>query len=212
MSLSESELACDVVRHSAGLGRPSMAVDGVCACSRTVDLGFTKELRASSLLALAGGVGEIPRSVFVVGCCRAPETKELSDDGAKLQPDNSPESSSGAKDAAGRPMGVHRMQMELSGHQVMGLAAQGVSIQDFAQQLSRQVGTAVVDKTGLKGNYDFNLHWTADTAQQSGGNPSAGSATSLSTAIQQQLGLRLEPQTEAMQVLVIEHIDKPTAN
>ncbi len=101
----------------------------------------------------------------------------------------------------------HQMKMQMGGGQVVGISFQGASTTDFAQQLSRQLGSAVVDKTNLKGTYDFNLHWG------SGENGSSGdSASQLYTAIQEQLGLKLEPQTAPMEVLVIEHIENPAEN
>ena len=66
----------------------------------------------------------------------------------------------------------------------------------------------VLDQTGLTGTYDFKMEWLPDDA-------SAGSATdapSIYTAIQDQLGLRLETQKAPFDVLVIDHIEKPSAN
>lgn len=102
-------------------------------------------------------------------------------------------------DAEGRAMMEHRMFMQTNGDQVMGIAAQGVSLEEITRQISMQLGVNVVDKTGLKGSYDFNLHWTA------GGSDNA----SYIGAVQEQLGLNLQQQTAPTQVLVIDHIEKP---
>jgi uncharacterized protein (TIGR03435 family) len=95
-------------------------------------------------------------------------------------------------------------RMQLDGGQVVGIEARRMSTADLAAQLSSQLGSAVVDKTQLKGAFDFNLHWTA----VANGNSNAADSP-LFTAIEQQLGLKLEPQNSPMEVLVIDHIEKP---
>lgn len=133
----------------------------------------------------------------------------IGDGGSKLQPANSADTMMGPDD---RPMGVHRLMMNQSQGQVMGFAAQGASTDVLAQQLSRQLGTPVVDKTGLKGDYDFSLQWAAprkDSSPESEAAPDASSNTSLLSAVEQQLGLKLEPQSGPTQVFVIEHVVKP---
>lgn len=133
----------------------------------------------------------------------------IGDGGSKLQPANSADTMMGPD---GRPIGVHRMMMNQSQGQVMGFAAQGASTDVLAQQLSRQLGTPVIDKTGLKGDYDFNLQWAAprkDSSPESEAVPDATSIAALLSAVQQQLGLKLEPQSGPIQVFVIEHVVKP---
>jgi len=63
----------------------------------------------------------------------------------------------------------------------------------------------VVDKTGLTGRYDWELRWSRDPALDPG-------QPSLFTALQEQLGLRLEPDKAAIDVVVIDHVEKPTEN
>jgi uncharacterized protein (TIGR03435 family) len=72
-------------------------------------------------------------------------------------------------------------------------------------------GRLVVDKTGLTGKYDFTLKWTPDMGQ---GNdlPSADSGPTLFTALQDELGLRLQPTKAPVDVIVIDRVDLPTAN
>jgi uncharacterized protein (TIGR03435 family) len=76
----------------------------------------------------------------------------------------------------------------------------------------------VVDKTGIAGEFDFLLKWTPDESQfsrwGSGIRPSSESASlpSLFTAIQEQLGLKLESVKAPVNVLVIDHVEKPTEN
>lgn len=67
----------------------------------------------------------------------------------------------------------------------------------------------VVDKTGLSGRYDFELHWTPDNTPAD--SPLAG-GPSIFTAVQEQLGLKLEPSTAPLDILVIDSAQKPTPN
>jgi len=87
--------------------------------------------------------------------------------------------------------------------------------------LSQMLGRPVVDKTGLAGKYDFSLKWAPDEHEGqmfkgAGDAPAPPSAEpagpSIFTAVQEQLGLKLEAQKSPMMVLVIDHIEKPSAN
>ncbi len=82
------------------------------------------------------------------------------------------------------------------------------SMPEFAKFLQTQMERPVVDQTGLPGNYDFRLKWSTEQAQAA--DPSA--PPTLFTAIQEQLGLKLEPTRGPAEVLVITHIDRPSAN
>ncbi len=84
---------------------------------------------------------------------------------------------------------------------------QGLTTTIIAQQLSQITGRIVVDKTNLTDRYDLELQWTPDDAPVAD-----NSAPSLFTAIQEQLGLKLEPAKEPVPVLVIDQIDPPTPN
>lgn len=85
----------------------------------------------------------------------------------------------------------------------------GKSIADLAHWLSisNPAGRTVVDKTGVTGNYDIDLKWTPDDQQ---GTPDAG--PTLFTAIEEQLGLKLEPAKGPVDTLVIDHVEKPSEN
>jgi uncharacterized protein (TIGR03435 family) len=73
----------------------------------------------------------------------------------------------------------------------------------------------VVDKTGLSGRYDFDLEWAPDETQF-GGDVAPASAESqaapLFSAIQQQLGLRLEATRGPVEALVVDKAERPSAN
>ena len=77
----------------------------------------------------------------------------------------------------------------------------------LAANLSNWAGRPVIDKTGLSGNYDFELSWEMD-----GADPTASQGPSLSTAVQEQLGLKLEPAKRPMKVLVVDRIERPSEN
>jgi uncharacterized protein (TIGR03435 family) len=75
--------------------------------------------------------------------------------------------------------------------------------------LSRQFERDVLNRTGLPGKYDFQLDWTPD----SGPCPlAADGLPSIFTALQQQLGLKLESAKGPAEVLVIDHVDRPSEN
>lgn len=88
----------------------------------------------------------------------------------------------------------------------------------LTQSLSGQLGRVVIDKTGIEGKYDLTLKWTVDsgTASASNGTDGAASPTdagpSIFTAIQEQLGLKLEPAKAPVKVLIIDHAEMPSEN
>ena len=118
-----------------------------------------------------------------------------------------------------QPVGEQPRMMHLGPGE---LTSSGAPVELLGAQLSARLGLPVVDKTGLKGNYAFNLHWTPDKKQdealeQSGEPvapepPAESNGPSLLTALQEQLGLKLEPQTEPVQMLVIDHVEAPAEN
>ena len=75
------------------------------------------------------------------------------------------------------------------------------------ERLARELaisGRPVVDRTGLDGAYDFELRFASPTDPQS-------TAPSLFSALSEQLGLRLEPSTAPVRVLVIDDAERPDA-
>ena len=86
----------------------------------------------------------------------------------------------------------------------------GVPMAQLAPLVSLVVGRPVVDRTGLAGNYDVELRFSGDATP---GAPSPDpAAPSIFTALQEQLGLKLDAERELVDVLVIERIDRPTEN
>jgi len=80
--------------------------------------------------------------------------------------------------------------------------------------LASVVQRPVVDRTGLTGRYDIELHWTMDAptgASETNAPPAPpGDAPSIFTAVQEQLGLKLESTKGPVEVLVIDHVERPT--
>jgi len=90
----------------------------------------------------------------------------------------------------------------------------GVSMADLARNLVGPTDRMVVDRTGLAGAWDFDLKFVLDGPPPNipGLPPPPADAPSLFTALQEQLGLRLEPQRAPVDVLVITSIERPTEN
>jgi uncharacterized protein (TIGR03435 family) len=67
----------------------------------------------------------------------------------------------------------------------------------------------VVDETGLQGGYDFWMEWTYEDTSEVDNAETGGT---FREALKNQLGLKLEPKKGPVQVLVIDHVERPTAN
>jgi uncharacterized protein (TIGR03435 family) len=102
----------------------------------------------------------------------------------------------------------------------LSLPARNTAMVQFAQMLQQVVlDRPVIDKTGLAGRFDFGFTFTPDESQFDGHPPrlptptnTTNSSPGLFDAIQQQLGLKLTRETAPADVLVIDHVEKPSAN
>jgi uncharacterized protein (TIGR03435 family) len=100
------------------------------------------------------------------------------------------------------------------------ITGQAVPLNSLVKRLSMELGRRVVDKTGLTGNYDFTIQCAPGEirALADGGGwidntpPTESAGTSVLTAPQEQLGLKLESQKGPIEFLVIDHIEKPSEN
>jgi uncharacterized protein (TIGR03435 family) len=119
----------------------------------------------------------------------------------------------------GTPMGLPGLSFR--GRVGGDVAAVNASMSDFVNWMTRSVGfdRPIVDQTGLIGKYDFTLDWTPDDSQFGGMGatiaPSADDANkppSLYVAMQEQLGLRLTAAKAVADVLVIDHVERPSEN
>lgn len=93
------------------------------------------------------------------------------------------------------------------------IKGQAVAVGQLALNLANELGRPVVDKTGLTGKYTFELKWDASvpsaTQSSEATDPEGGS---IFTALQEQLGLRLESQKGPVKVLVVDRAERPSAN
>jgi bla regulator protein blaR1 len=145
------------------------------------------------------------------------ETKEMpvyflvvGKSGSKLQP---------AKD--GGPEGPRGVRMQRG--VMSGMSA---PVEMLANVLANFVGRPVIDKTGIEGKYDWKLEWTPDQGpsktgasgtgasgdKEAAANPPDISGPSVFTALQEQLGLKLESQKAPATMIVIDRVEKPSAN
>ena len=101
-----------------------------------------------------------------------------------------------AENSSGMSRGNDRVRHHMNGK---------VTMDSFADSLTQQLGRPVVDKTGLKGAFEVALEWVSDGTEASG--------PSLFTALQEQMGLRLEAHKGPREILVIDHVERtPTEN
>jgi uncharacterized protein (TIGR03435 family) len=99
------------------------------------------------------------------------------------------------------------------------LDAGSCRMHQLAQKLSEVIHLPVADLTGVEGEFDFHLKWTPEDmlakAPSVGDKPAGldvGAGLSVYAAVQEQLGLRLEPRKIPTEVLVIDHAEKPSEN
>jgi uncharacterized protein (TIGR03435 family) len=123
---------------------------------------------------------------------------------------------SGPKGKAGP--GSFTMMMGPNGSE---LRASATTMSRFADSLRNTVSRKVVDKTGLNGFFDVELHYAQDTQLGSdrivmpGSDtsvPVSNSGPSIYTALQEQLGLKLEPEKVPLEYIVIDSVEKPSEN
>jgi uncharacterized protein (TIGR03435 family) len=127
-------------------------------------------------------------------------------------------SGGGARGRGGPPPGFGPGQRPTCGMRLAPgrIIAGGATIAQLTQMLSQLAQRIVVDKTGLSGAYDIDLTFTPDRMPQ--GAPPPGvpmpnidpNGPSLFTALQEQLGLKLDSQRAPTDVLVIDHVERPT--
>jgi uncharacterized protein (TIGR03435 family) len=95
------------------------------------------------------------------------------------------------------------------------LEGRNITMAGLAWRLGRKLDRPVIDRTGLQGEFNYKLDWTPEdvlakkAVQRDAALPDL---PSIFVAIQQQLGLKLEPQKAPVETLVIDHAEKPTEN
>ncbi len=166
-----------------------------------------------------------------------PKLKEASDDAAAA-PDAPPPPPPGGRVTVGKdgfpqmPKGGRGGLMMMMNNGRLRLVGNKQPVSAMTDMLSNQLGRPVVDMTGLTGKYDFTLDFMPEEGQMMkgpmgampppppGAGPGPGDAgldspspANLFTALQEQLGLKLEPKKGSIDLLVIDHIEKtPTEN
>lgn len=137
--------------------------------------------------------------------------------GSKLKEGDA--STSGMTGPNGKPLEGSFLRM--MGRGKVGAQAFGIgALANFLSQGPTGLGRRVIDKTGLTGKYNFTLSWSTDPGMSSGSvdglkvapGQEDSNAPSIFTALEEQLGLKLQPATATVDVLVVDHIEQPTAD
>jgi uncharacterized protein (TIGR03435 family) len=96
------------------------------------------------------------------------------------------------------------------------ITGQNIPMETVIKLLSNQLDRLVVDRTGLAGNYDLELEWSPDASRPSadaaGAAATEPSGPSIFTAVQEQLGLRLEATKAPVDAIVIDALERPSEN
>jgi len=107
------------------------------------------------------------------------------------------------------PTGAHTLpRLQVQGTH---LQSEGAPIESLTHVLSQDLGSTVVDNTGLHGRYDYTLQWSRDDVSPPAPH-SDSSGPSIYTSLQEQLGLKLVKTKAPIEVIVIDHLEKPSAN
>jgi bla regulator protein BlaR1 len=102
----------------------------------------------------------------------------------------------GMPDARGLPCG------SIQGARVGRMTGHAAEIGPLVRDLYDWTGRPVMDRTGLTGRFDFTLNWAPEGSTDT-------DAPSIFTAVQEQLGLKLQPARGAVEVLVVDSVDRP---
>jgi len=108
----------------------------------------------------------------------------------------------------------HHITMTMSGRQWI-VTLDGSPLNLLVSALSGQPeigGRTIEDRTGLTGVYTFTLKWLPDYLTDENSDEADSQGASLFTALREQLGLKLEPTKALVQTIVIDHVDRPSAN
>ena len=127
--------------------------------------------------------------------------------------------SSGRVSPPSQPGVPCRLMLNLTNGPNQLFISSATTIDGFCSYLSRVTGHTIMDKTDLRGQYDIRLEYLPDQAtakptavDQPDGPADIQPGTSLFTAVEQQLGLKLVPVKGTRQIIVIDHIEKPSGN
>jgi uncharacterized protein (TIGR03435 family) len=124
---------------------------------------------------------------------------------------------SGAKTTAGTPFGPHtvgfKSSVDSDQAQTVELTGQGVSVDALVNRVKIYLSRKIVDDTGLKGEYDFKVTFRRPmNARPVDVQETVASGADIFTAFQQQLGLKLEARKGPAEVIVVDRVERPSAN
>ena len=92
------------------------------------------------------------------------------------------------------------------------IVATNITMDRLAELLARQMDLPVVNRTGLEGVFTLKLQWTPENAGPEPVDRAASDGPSIFTALQEQLGLGIHAQKEPVEVVVIDHVERPSEN
>jgi uncharacterized protein (TIGR03435 family) len=117
--------------------------------------------------------------------------------------------------------GPHLEESKSDGARIWGqmglLTCKKVSMKMFAERvLAQRLGGSVVDNTGIGGDFDFKVQYVEEVQAKPGGDAPAASldvaGPTFLTAMQEQLGLKLESQKGPVEFIIVDHAEKASAN
>jgi uncharacterized protein (TIGR03435 family) len=115
------------------------------------------------------------------------------------------------RDASSRDL-CPPVDVAMANNQMFNQQWNGMTLGFVASMLEARVGRAVIDRTGLDGLYDFDLTWPGEDRDATAGVPQVGAPQAFLPAIEQQLGLRLDPVRGMVDVLIVDAMERPTAD
>jgi uncharacterized protein (TIGR03435 family) len=179
---------------------------------------FTKAQRSQALQALLADRFKLAvhtetkeASIYALTVARGgPKLTSSKPSDAPAPPPNAPPGANVRGNPGDGPPRGGMMRMSGPGN----LTGQAMSMTQLANLLSQQLHKTVVDQTGLTGSYDFTLQWTPDNLTSPGGDATTPDPTgpTIFTALQEQLGLKLESTRGPVKTVVIDHIEPPSEN
>lgn len=114
------------------------------------------------------------------------------------------------------------LMIRRTGNGNMQIDVRGSTMTQFAQRLSQLADRTVVDQTGIPGQFNFHLEYSpepgmfggnaANTTNPDNPSPSAEAGLDLFVALREQIGVKLSSERGPVSVLIIDHVEKPTAN
>jgi uncharacterized protein (TIGR03435 family) len=160
----------------------------------------TKEMPVYALVATKGG----PK----VKASAPPQDDGAPPPNTALTPDQMPKTP---------PRGGMRFSMSSTKAEVNATDGTMAQLANILTSLQDTAGRVVIDRTGLTGKYDWKLTWAPTRMngaplKEDNGTETQGDAPGLFTALEEQLGLKLEPQKGPVQVVVVDHVEAPSAN